>query len=198
MLTENFNRNFQSAIFFVFDRNRLPGFSEIALSLNPHTQPVHQMSSEYQIQIEALTGFLKELLIHQIDDSAQDWLLQKLELLHSKPNPRDLYLTFSAIPRFLGKNQLEISEPEEAAAWKLRKGLTLKGWSVSQTARVLALCTYRSEDPASFLQLLDQLFTTAEVTELVALYSALPVLPYPLKIGKEGIGRSKNQYVSSF
>ena len=137
------------------------------------------MNSELQVNTEALTEFFKELLIRQIDEPAKNWLLDKLGLLNQQPQPRDLFITFSAVPRFLGKNKLQLTNEEEIRVNELRRGLSLEGWTVPQTARVLALCSFQYNDTNSFLRLLDQIFSTAEVTELVALYSALPVLPYP-------------------
>ncbi len=137
------------------------------------------MNSELQVEKEALIEFLKELLIRQIDEPAKTWLLKKIEPLSHHPQPRDLYLTFSAVPRFLGKNKLQLSGEDIIRINDLREGLSLEGWTIPQAARVLALCSYQYSDASSFLGLLDQLFSTAEVSEMVALYSALPVFPYP-------------------
>lgn len=137
------------------------------------------MNSELQVNTGALTEFLKELLIRQIDEPAEKWLLEKLAALNQQPQPRDLFLMFSAVPRFLGKNQLNLTTEEVNRLKELRKGLSLEGWTVPQTARVLTLCSFQFKDANSFLQLLDQIFSIAEVAEMVALYSALPLLPYP-------------------
>lgn len=137
------------------------------------------MKSEHQVDTDALTDFLKELLIRQIDEPAKKWLLEKLKGLDRQPQPRDLFLMFSAVPRFLGKSKLDITTEEVTRLKELRQGLSLEGWTIPQTARVLTLCSFQFEDETPFLQLLDQIFSIAEVTELVALYSALPLLPYP-------------------
>ena len=137
------------------------------------------MESDSQVDNQALTQFLGNLINEQLDDPARLWLKQKLDAITSKAELKDLYLTFSAIPRFLGKQTLEVSADHLQAAQKLRKGLTIEGWTISQAARVLTICSYPFPDEQSFLNIMDQLFSAAEVTELVALYSALPVLPYP-------------------
>lgn len=136
------------------------------------------MNSKFQVDTNALTEFLEKLLIRQIDGPAQNWLLKKLELLNQQ-QPRDLFLMFSAIPRFLGKRRLDLTAEEIIRSNELRKGLSLEGWTVPQAARVLTLCSFHFKDANSFLNLLNQLFSIAEVTELVALYSSLPLLPYP-------------------
>jgi len=140
------------------------------------------MSTDYQIDTQIFSEFLEKMLMNQIDESAKNWLQEKLEVLRNQPKPRDLFLTFSAMPRFLGKDQMVMTEAEVLRASELRIGLSFTGWSVPQAARVLTLCSYPFEHGNSFVDLLDQLFSTAEVSELVALYSALPVLPYPLML----------------
>jgi len=127
------------------------------------------MKSEHQVDTDALTDFLKELVIRQIDEPAKKWLLEKLKGLDRQPQPRDLFLMFSAVPRFLGKSKLDITTEEVTRLKELRQGLSLEGWTIPQTARVLTLCSFQFEDETPFLQLLDQIFSIAEVTELVAL-----------------------------
>ena len=140
------------------------------------------MGVDIQVDSEVLSEFLGGLLHQQIDASASDWLTTKLHQLQSDPQTRDLYLIFSAIPRFLGRNELQVSSSDSDKAEVLRKGLSIKGWTLAQAARVLTICTFPFEDSDSYLRILDQLFNSAEVTELVALYSALPLLPYPNKL----------------
>ena len=137
------------------------------------------MSSDYQIDPQIFNEFLKKMLMDQIDESAQNWLQEKLDVLRNQPKPRDLFLIFSAIPRFLGKDQMAMTKAEILKTDELRVGLSLTGWSIPQAARVLTLCSYPFESSHSFIDLMDQLYSTAEVSELVALYRALPVLPYP-------------------
>jgi len=148
------------------------------------------MGSVSQVDNKEITEFLKELLIRQLHGSASQWLSTRLESLQQNPQRRDLYLTFSAVPRFLGKGQLELTGEDLKQAENIRKGFNLTGWTVPQAARVLIVCSYSYSNPESFIEVLDQLFGAAEVSELVALYSALPVLPYPEKLkarASEGI-----------
>lgn len=137
------------------------------------------MDTDYQVDNQVLTGFLTGLLNGQLPDPARQWLWQKLGLLKQDPQAKDLYLTFSAVPRFLGKDPLELTDEDLNRADQLRRGFNLEGWSVPQTARVLVVCAYPYHSSESFLKIIDQIFGSAEVSELVALYSALPLYPYP-------------------
>ncbi|GJM28310.1 MAG: hypothetical protein DHS20C17_09450 [Cyclobacteriaceae bacterium] len=141
-------------------------------------------------EIQLLYPYLSELVYRQLEGDAQQWLQKKLSQLQAQPKPRDLYLTFSAMPRFIGKAPLTLSREEIYKVQGIRAGLSLEGWTLPQAARVLTVCSYRYPDADTFLKLMDQLFSAAEVSELVALYSSLPVLPYPEKLklrASEGI-----------
>jgi hypothetical protein len=135
-----------------------------------------------QADNKEIAKFLKSLLLRQLDEPASKWLTAKLASFKQNPERKNLYLTFSAVPRFLGKGQLKLSEDDLERAQNIRAGLNLSGWTVPQAARVLIVCSFPYSDPESFLEVVDQLFGAAEVSELVALYSALPVLPYPEKL----------------
>ena len=148
------------------------------------------MSADIQVDSKLLSNFLNGLLHRQLEASSSDWFTEKLSQLKSEPKTKDLYLTFSAIPRFIGKQALQLSASDLEQANDLRQGFKPDGWSVAQAARVLTICTFPFENSESYLKILDQLFNAAEVTELVALYSALPLLPYPEKLknrASEGI-----------
>ncbi|RDC65216.1 EboA domain-containing protein [Adhaeribacter pallidiroseus] len=85
-------------------------------------------------------------------------------------------------PRFVGKKKLEITETDLAAAQALRPGFNPTGWTADQTARTLLALSLPHQSPEEYVKTLDKLFATADVNELVALYAALPVLPYPEKL----------------
>jgi hypothetical protein len=61
----------------------------------------------------------------------------------------------------------------------VRPGFAIDYWTVDRLSRVWFLIHYNSADKDKYFQLIENLFSTAEMNEQVALYSALPVLPYP-------------------
>ena len=103
------------------------------------------MSADIQVDSELLSDFLSGLLHRQLEASASDWLSQKLAQLKSEPQTKDLYLTFSAIPRYLGKQLLQLSTSDLEKANALRQGFNPEGWSTAQAARVLTICTFPFE-----------------------------------------------------
>lgn len=61
----------------------------------------------------------------------------------------------------------------------LRPGFSPMRWSAAQTARTLLILSLPHQDGEAFINAIEQLFNTADMGELVALYAALPLLPYP-------------------
>jgi hypothetical protein len=91
----------------------------------------------------------------------------------------DLMTAFVASPRFLSK---KIVQPDKAIARSLNTefpGFSPEGWSLVRLSRVWLLTKLDSTDQGEYIKNIETLFDTAEMNELVALYSALPLLSYP-------------------
>ena len=101
---------------------------------------------------------LTELFSEAATDAERTWLAAKL----MAPTPAKL-AAFVAVPRFVARRNV----PEKPT------------WTVDQLARVLLLTSLPTEPEAGYVQAIQTLFDTAELQELVALYSALPLLTYP-------------------
>lgn len=123
--------------------------------------------------------FLYDLMTRQADEKSRVWLDQKLTQLTQQFSNQAFYLTFAAAPRFLGKNLLAIMPADFVKAEELCAGFSLENWTMDRAARVLFITHLPTESPENHLVILDKLFQTAEINELVALYSALPLLPFP-------------------
>nr|WP_245402699.1 EboA domain-containing protein [Pontibacter sp. E15-1] len=92
---------------------------------------------------------------------------------------RDLYLAFSAAPRFVGKEKLQLTDAEVAQANTIRPGFSPSGWTADRAARTLLLLSLPTGDAEAFVKQIETLFGTADMGELVALYGSLPLLPHP-------------------
>jgi hypothetical protein len=92
---------------------------------------------------------------------------------------RALFLGFAAAPRRIGKAELAPGPEELAEAAAARPGWQPRGWSCDQAARALLLLSHRQAGPVAFGRALDRLAAAAELRELVCLYQALPLLPWP-------------------
>ncbi len=132
-----------------------------------------------QADVEKAYEFVLNQYKRSASQEAVAWLNAKLQKVCGTDSGKDLYLAFSAAPRFTGKGlvQLEPEQQEEVKA--IRPGFNPSNWTLTQTARTLLLLATPYQDKDAYLNKLDQLFSTAEMGELVALYASLPILPYP-------------------
>lgn len=134
----------------------------------------------YQADISATKAFLRGILEHSISPQSTAWLTQKMEQVGADSSKgKDLYLAFSAAPRFVGKEKLNLTDVDLAQADALRSGFNPSRWTADQAARTLLLLSVPAQDADAFVKQVETLFGTADMGELVALYGSLPLLPYP-------------------
>ena len=117
---------------------------------------------------------LRKIIEASTSVSEADWLTQK-----GASSPLELMTAFVSSPRFLSKKIITVTAK---AAFDLNMeipGFSVNGWSLVRLSRVWLLIQLDSSDKESYVRNIETLFDTAEMNELVALYSALPVLSYP-------------------
>jgi len=117
---------------------------------------------------------LWEIIRQNISDTESGWLTEK-----GSASPIELMTAFVASPRFLTKKIVNVDLELETALKDNIPGFSVTGWSLVRTARVWLLTQLDDSDKDAFVKNIETLFDTAEMNELVALYSALPVLAYP-------------------
>ncbi|SFE67345.1 EboA domain-containing protein [Thermoflexibacter ruber] len=139
------------------------------------------MMPTFQTDIIEARNFLYQLLVRQVDEKAKNWIEQKIHLLANSFSTQNFYIAFTSAPRFVGKQNLHLSPMEESEANAIRKGFTLKNWTIDRTTRILFVLYLPTENAENHVSILSKVFQTAEVNELVALYAALPLLPFPEK-----------------
>lgn len=137
--------------------------------------------------VEAYESYLLTILEAQLPEKSLTWLQKQLAAIASE---KAFYLAFSAAPRFVGKQPLQLTAEQVAEATHLRAGFNPASWTADQAARTLLLLRAPHQSPADYAARLHQLFSVADLGELAALYSALPLLPYPelhVKRAAEGV-----------
>ncbi|QDK82497.1 hypothetical protein EXU85_29375 [Spirosoma sp. KCTC 42546] len=112
-------------------------------------------------------------------EKAVNYLRQQADAFHTSPQVSAFYRVFTALPRFVGKQLLEVPSDMAFALERLRPGFTVTGWTIDRLARVWWLLQLPADDQATYVSTISQLFKAAEMNELVALYSSLPVLAHP-------------------
>ena len=115
-------------------------------------------------------------LAKKITPAALTWLKDKRSQISQGGLPKVFFTAFSAVLRYTGKQNLDLTPEDWELAQKARLGWSPMHWSVDQAARTLLVLALPS---ATFLQILEQAFTCADIGELVALYQALPLIPHP-------------------
>ncbi|HET6569331.1 MAG TPA: EboA family metabolite traffic protein [Rhodothermales bacterium] len=131
---------------------------------------------------QADVGRASELLTRWIgrrsDEKGLAWLREKRQQIAGGAPDRIFFTAFSAVPRYLGKADLSISDDDALEAESVRWGWRPRTWSVDQAARTLLLLALPAETDA-YVQRINRIFPAADMGELVALYQSLPLLPYP-------------------
>jgi hypothetical protein len=137
----------------------------------------------------APADLLDSWLQRQLSGDASAWLREALSQLAIDSSDRAFYKLFGFVPRKVGKNDVLLAPADLQQAGAARSGWDPHLWSVDQAARVLLLLRSQS-DPQKVFARAEQLFVTADVGELVALYRGLPIYPQPqlyVKRAAEGI-----------
>lgn len=132
----------------------------------------------YAYDVEALKTLLQNLLQAQLPAAAWPWLQEKAAAVNQSGNSA-FAVAFASMPRKTGKAPVRITAEQQEMLAVIRKGFTIEGWTLDRLARVWLLLQLDASDQQAYVARIEQLFPAAEMNELVALYSALPVLAYP-------------------
>lgn len=129
----------------------------------------------FDYDVVRLRAAITEITRSNIEKEAWSWLNERL----SSADPAVINTTFSLMPRKTGKTILEISKEQDEEITKIRPGFSLKGWTADRLGRVCLLIHLDPSDKDKYFKTIENLFLSAEVSELVALYSSLPLLAWP-------------------
>ncbi|MEM7796439.1 MAG: EboA family metabolite traffic protein [Cyanobacteria bacterium P01_C01_bin.118] len=128
--------------------------------------------------ISQVKALLHKWVISQISTEQGAWLNKTLQQFSEQKADRLLFMAFSSIPRYTSKADLQLSNSDLKAADTARSGWDPAQWSLDQAGRALLLLSLPAEDGHSFHATLEKLFNAADVSELIALYQSLPLLPH--------------------
>lgn len=140
------------------------------------------MSPAIYLNQTKITDLLRHWLKQQVTQTGLNWLDEKRAQIAEGAPERVFFTAFSAVPRYTGKKDLELTPADLQAASEICLGWFPTHWSADQAARTLLVLALPQDDIEKYLQTLEQVFITADVGELVALYQALPLLPYPERL----------------
>ncbi|NJM89391.1 MAG: EboA family metabolite traffic protein [Hydrococcus sp. RU_2_2] len=127
----------------------------------------------------SITGLLYHWLSRQVEQDALAWLNQKRRQISEGASNIVFFTAFSAGPRYIGKQDLQLTQDDWQAIEIIRPGWFPVNWSCDRVARILLLLALPQDNPDEYVQRIEQVFNVADVSELVTLYQALPILPFP-------------------
>lgn len=116
------------------------------------------------------------LLREQLTQTEWQWLEAR-----SNASPFELMTGFVAVPRFIARQIVELSTTQAQELSEIMPGFSTRGWTTVRLSRIWLLTCLNADDQEFYTRHVETLFDTAEMNELVALYSALPLLAYPQK-----------------
>ena len=138
------------------------------------------MSIKTNIKTNKATFSLIHSWLH-ISADGLDWLDCKIEEIAKTANKRTLFTSYSAVPRYLSKQKLNLSGKDLQAADELVAGWNPIDMTTDRAGRILLLLSFPSEDSDRYLATLEQIIAAADVAEAIAFYRSLPLLPHPEK-----------------
>jgi len=127
----------------------------------------------------SIKQLLTIIIERNVSEATYTWLRNKAVRSADKNNSYQLNLTFTSIPRKTLKKEVVIEESDIKNIHSLLPGFTIQQWTVDRVCRVWLLMQLESLDKDNYIDRIENLFPQAEMNELVALYSSLPVLAYP-------------------
>jgi len=122
---------------------------------------------------DTLLLVLRGVIQRHVSPDVWAWLIEKAG------QSKQFTIAFAATPRKTGKQRVSLTGAEEVAIGKLRPGFSVRGWTIDRLTRVWLIMNLPADVKDVYIRSIETLFPTAEMNELVALYSALPVLAYP-------------------
>jgi len=134
------------------------------------------MSADRAKLLEMLLG---SIIKQQVKPETFEWLEEKARLIREGRDTTALSVSFAAVPRKTGRLIAEITGNEQKEISRLYPGFTVDHWPIDKLTRLWLLLQVDAVDARNYHDRIESLFRDAEMNELAALYSFLPVFVYP-------------------
>ncbi|WP_163377637.1 EboA domain-containing protein [Cyclobacterium sp. SYSU L10401] len=148
--------------------------------------------------LSSIRQFLIAILSQAAKAESMGWLDDQIARINGARGNMKLFLAFSQASRYFSKDTFQLTDQQVAAAQELRPGFQPSFWTALQTARTVLVLGVLSEENESWMPTLDQLFESADMHELEALYAALPLYPFPEKLKKRASEGLRTNITSVF
>lgn len=129
----------------------------------------------FDYDAERLRILITEVSRANLGPETWSWLSENL----SSDDPRQINTAFAVMPRKTGKSPVKISPDLISKIDQVKPGFTIENWTLDKLGRLCLLLHLDPADQEKYFKTIENLFLAAEVSELVALYSFLPVFAWP-------------------
>lgn len=150
------------------------------------------------LDLKALRTTILSWLETRISDDRFRWLSDKSDQITKGGEDWEFFTSFSAVPRYTGKNSLDLSDEEQQQAESLRKGWKPALWTADQLGRTLLVLSLAEWGKEEFLDILEKTFISSDMGEAVALYQSIAVLPYPEELQARAAEGIRSNITSAF
>ena len=120
---------------------------------------------------------IASIIRQHLSPEAWSWLAETAVL--SNHAATQLNTAFASMPRKTGRTVIHVTQEQAEALAVARPHFTIDNWTIDRLCRVWLLLHVDATKQDDYVRSIDNLFLAAEMNELVALYSSLPVLQYP-------------------
>lgn len=131
------------------------------------------------VDLDKVNQLLHNWLSQHISESALEWLGNKQSEIANGAGEKCFFTAFSAVHRYIGKQNLQLTSQDLEIAKNLLSDWVPSHWRTDQVGRSLLLLALPNDNLEKYGRSLDQIFSNADMGELVVLYQSLPLLPYP-------------------
>lgn len=121
-------------------------------------------------------SLLRSWLASRLSAESMSWLQNAIDRVRGATTESDLLRYFSLVARRIPRQPLNLSDDALRDAQSARVGWDPREWSGDQAARILLVLSMEARGEV-LARRLEQLFVTADVAELIALYRGLPLCP---------------------
>ena len=128
---------------------------------------------------DLLTSKLSDCIASNVTPDVWTWLTEKASLISRNESVQSFMVAFATVARKTGKQPIALSETESSGLQLVRRHFTIQHWEIDRLCRVWLLMHLDTTDRNKYVRTIENVFPSAEMSEQVALYSALPVLAYP-------------------
>lgn len=148
------------------------------------------MKNAFSIQdVKAARHFIEKKIALVITEDQYKWYIEQIEKVRSGVY-RNIYFAFSKVSTVFGKRILDLNEEDLIETVIIRKGWNPSFWTVSEFIRINMLMELTFLGGEEFLNLIKNIFGTADLDERVAILKGLAILPYQnrlTEIASEGV-----------